>query len=199
MKRTKGHVIPRSLYPDSLPKAKRIIVPECTDCKTLWEDAEPHFRNIMVAIWDPDRIVEDNRFAALQRSLLKCDGPRRHKKLAELFVSVVTPNGPREKIFPAKDTGFNLILRRIIRGLCHHHGLGTAIADNRVACDVPRLPFSEVLQSEFTWHEIARDFYRYGYANPGDDNFHSFWLIRFSKHIEFSGAIAASRSGFARS
>ena len=91
--RTKGHVIPRSLYPDSLPQAKRITVPECTDCKALWEDAEPHFRNIMVAIQNPDQIVKDNRYESMRRSFSKCDGQKRFKDFADLLVSVDTPDG----------------------------------------------------------------------------------------------------------
>ena len=63
--RTKGHVIPQALYPVSLSQARRITVPECTDCKALWEDAEPHFRNIMIAIWDPDQAVKDNRYRSI--------------------------------------------------------------------------------------------------------------------------------------
>ena len=59
-------MIPQSIYPDSLPDAQRITVPECLDCKALWEDAEPHFRNIMIAIWDPEMIVKDNRYASMK-------------------------------------------------------------------------------------------------------------------------------------
>lgn len=196
--RTKGHVIPRALYPDSWPKAQRITVPECTDCKALWEDAEPHFRNIMTAIWNPDQIVRDSRHESMQRSFLKCDGARRLKDFVERLVSVETPSGPREMIYPAKDGQCNLILRRIVRGLCHQHRCGSAIADVRVLCNVMQYTVPEAFQREFTWHEIAPDFCRYGYAVIGDDRLHSFWLIRFSKQIEFFGAIAASDSGFPR-
>jgi len=192
--RTKGHVIPQALYPVSLPQARRITVPECTDCKALWEDAEPHFRNIMIAIWDPDQIVKDNRYLSMQRSLLQCDGPRRLQDFLDRLVSVDTHTSERQMIYPAKEPWCNLILRRIIRGLCHFHGFGTAIADSRVRCDVMLWSVPEAFQPEFTWHEIAPGFFRYGYARVGDDCLHSFWLIRFSQHIEFFGAIEATES-----
>ncbi len=190
-------MVPRSLYPDTLPQAQRITVPECTDCKALWEDAEPHFRNIMIAIWNPDRIVKDIRYESMRRSLLKCDGARRLRDFTDRLVSVDTPNGEREMIYPAKDRRFNLILRRIVRGLCYFHGLDSAIGDARVLCDVMRFRVPKAFQPDFTWNEIAPDFCRYGYTIVGDDNLHSFWLIRFSKHIEFFGAIAARESDFA--
>lgn len=195
--RTKGHVIPRSVFPDSMRDVQRITVPECTSCQAIWDDVEPQFRNIMVGIRNPEKIVPDSCYKNMRRSFLKCDGRRRLEDIAEVLVSVDTPNGPREEIYPAKDPGFNLILRRIVRGLCHHHDLGTAIADSRVTCDVMRFIVPEAFRPEFTWNEIAPDFCRYGYAILEDGNMHSFWLIRFSKHIEFFGTIAASESGFA--
>lgn len=190
-RRTKGHVIPRSIYPDSLPQARRIIVPECDHCKARWEDAEPHFRNTMIAIWDPDRVVKDNRYESMKRSLSKCDGPRRWRDFTDQVVSADTPTGQTEKIYPGKDPRCNLILRRIVRGLCHFHELDSAIADERVRCDGTRSMFPESFHADFTWYVISTDFCRYGYSIVGDETLHSCWSIRFSRHIEFFGAIAA--------
>jgi hypothetical protein len=191
-KRTKGHVIPQSLYPASLLRARRITVPECIKCKSIWEDAEPHFRNIMISIWDPDHLAKDNRYDAMRRSLLKYDGRRRWSDFARSLVSIDTPNSQRDVIYPAEDPACNLILRRIVRGLCHFHELGTAIADDRVRCDVMRFIVPEEFRSQFTWQEIAPDFCRYAYAIVDDSDLDSFWLIRFSNHIEFVGIVEAS-------
>lgn len=195
--RTGGHVISKNLYPDSLPNAKRIIVPECKECKALWEDAEPHFRNIMIAIWNPEKIAKDSRYESMKRSLVQCDGVRRFREFTDQLVSVNTPEGDREMIYPAKDSRCNLILRRIVRGLCYHHGFGSAISDARVLCDVMRFRVSEEFQPEFTWHEISPNFFRYGYAIIRDDQFHSVWLLQFSTHNKsFYGAISTSETGF---
>jgi hypothetical protein len=61
----------------------------------LWVDAEPHFRNIIIAIWDPEQAVMDNRYESMARSLLKCDGPRRFREFVEQIVPVDTPDGQR--------------------------------------------------------------------------------------------------------
>jgi len=196
VERTKGHVIPRALYPDTLPNAQRITVPECLQCKSLWEDAEPHFRNIMVAIWNPDEVVNDSRYKSMQRSLTKCDGARRFKDFADQLVPVETPTGKREKIFPATDSRFNLVLRRIVRGLCHYHEFDSAVEDRRVICDVMKFQVPEAFEPDFTWHEISPNFFRYGYSIVEDDPLQSFWLLQFAQHIEFFGAVSANRTGF---
>jgi len=90
----------------------------------------------------------------------------------------------------------NGILRRIIRGLCHYHEFSSAIVDDRILCDVMRYFVPEAFQPEINWHEIAPEFYQYGYSILDDEHLHTFWLIQFSKHIEFFGVIAASDSGF---
>lgn len=190
VERTKGHVIPRSIYPDTLPNAPRITVPECLKCKARWDDAEPHFRNVMIAIWDPERTVIDNRYAKMKRSFSKRDGVRRLSEFAAQMISKKTPKGERETIYPTRDPKCNLILRRIVRGLSHFHEFGSPIADTRVRCGVMLWTIPDAFRSSFTWHEIAPGFCRYAYSIVGDENLHSFWLIRFSKHIEFFGAIA---------
>ena len=186
--RTKGHVIPSSLYPNS-PEIQRITVPECTDCKALWEDAEPHFRNMMIATWDPEKVVADSRLESMLRSFSYIDGPKRINDLAETLVSVATPNGQRHMIYPAKDPRCNLILRRIIRGLCYSHDVDAAIADARVWCDVLRHRVPEALESDFKWHEVATTFVSYSYIIIDDEKLHSLWRLRFSEGIEFIGII----------
>ena len=158
---TKGHVIPKNLYP---AETKAITVPECKECKAIWEDAEPHFRNIMMAIRDPEKVIKDDHFARMQRSFKKCDGPRRLKELLDLIVPASPPNQEREMLYPAENSAFNLILRRIVRGLCHVEKLGSPVADNRVRCDVIKCDVPEAFKPEFTWREIAPGFFRYGYV-----------------------------------
>lgn len=188
--RSRGHVFPRSIYPDTLPNAKRITVPECDECKALWEDAEPHFRNILLSIWDPETPPADSRAQKLWRGFDEKDGRRRARDLADLFRPAQVAGENRTKVYPAKDARFNLILRRIVRGLVHEHGLGTAIPDARVVCDVMRWIIPPTFEGDFTWRTIAPEFIAYAYNGINDKYAHSFWLIRFSKHILFFGSVS---------
>lgn len=110
------------------------------------------------------------------------------------FRAVEVGTDTATKIFPDDDPVFNLILRRIVRGLVHEHKLGTAVSDDRVACRVMRWIVPPAFESEFTWHVIADDFIRYAYSRPDEDSMHSFWLIRFSKQIVFYGFVANENS-----
>lgn len=186
-KRTKGHVLPRSMYPNTLPTAKRITVSECLECKKLWEDAEPHFRNIILSIWDSEMLPSDNRVASMLRSFKQLDGLRRATALLARIES--TAGSERETIYPAKDPQFNLVLRRIVRGLCHEHQLETAVEDARVYCDVMRWEIPSEFEAMLTWNSISENLFRYAYAVINDDQINSFWLLHFSKHIVFFGVV----------
>ena len=141
-------MISKHLYPETLSKIHRITVPECIECKKIWDDVEPHFRNIMIAMWNPDKIVKDDRYEKMLRSLKECDGKRRYNDLVQQIVRGSKPSD-RDVIFPARDPRCNLILRRIVRGLVHYHSLGTAIADDRVICDVMRFQIPDAFKHEF--------------------------------------------------
>lgn len=190
--RTKGHVIPKNLYP---AETQAITVPECDVCKAIWEDAEPIFRNIMMAIRDPEKVIKDDKHDRMQRSFNKCDGPRRLKEFLDLIVPAPPPNQGREMLYPAKDPAFNLILRRIVRGLCHVKELGSPVADKRVLCDVMKCEVPEGFKPDFKWSVIAPGFFRYGYVFLDSDDLHSFWLLRFYNHIEFFGYVSGNEAG----
>jgi len=189
--RTRGHVLPRSMYPDSLPNAKRITVPECDVCKAIWEDAEPHFKNIILAIWNSDQLPEDNRVEKMWRGFRQKDGRRRAREFHELIRPAQIADKDRELIYPAKDARFNLILRRIVRGLAvEHKVVKAAVSDNRVHCDVMRWPIPPAFEADLTWRIIADDFFQYAYADLDNESLQSFWLLQFSKHLLFFGVIA---------
>ena len=192
--RTKGHVLPANMYPDSMPGVHRITVAECEKCKLLWEDAEPHFRNILLAIWNSDALPVDNRVDAMWRGFSAADGRRRAKELHEL----IKPSGPaspgREVIYPAKDERFNLVLRRIVRGLAAEHRIGYAIPDSAVTCDVMLWEVPPAVRLELRWRVVAPDFFSYAYATNLDETLQSVWLLRFSQHLLFFGVVERQQS-----
>ena len=192
--RTKGHVLSKHLYPDTMPMAQRITVSECIDCKKIWDDSEPHFRNILLSIWNCEALPVDSRVDAMWRSFEKKDGRHRASNLLSLFRPDQTSTQHREVIYPADDDSFNLILRRIVRGLAAKHGIAHAVPDNAVTCSYMRWPIPPAFEAEFRWHTIAPDFFRYAYVSGLEEQLHSFWLLQFSRHLLFFGAIKTYRS-----
>lgn len=168
---------------------KRITVPECKVCKAIWEDAEPHFKNLILAIWNADALPLDTRVASMWRGFQQCDGSRRARDVYELIKTGTVNGAAREWIYPAQDARFNLILRRIVRGLVAKHSFGTAVPDDSVVCDVMRWEVPPAFETDFTWHTIAPNFFRYAYALSPDASLHSFWLLHFSKNLVFFGAV----------
>lgn len=190
--RTKGHVLPANLYPDSMPNVQRITVAECETCKALWEDAEPHFRNILLAMWNPDTLPVDSRVDAMWRGFREADGKRRRTEILELIKPVGLASQRRKAIYPVEDDRFNLVLRRIVRGLAAKHQVAHAIPDEAVTCGPMLWEVPPAFKQEFQWHEVAPEFFCYAYAT-NLDSMHSFWLLRFSRHLLFFGAVESDK------
>lgn len=177
------------MYPDSMPEVQRITVAECEKCKMLWEDAEPHFRNILLGVWNSDALPVDSRVEAMWRGFAAADGRRRAKELHALIKPLGSTAPGREVIYPAKDDQFSLILRRIVRGLAAKHRVGYAIPDKAVTCDAMLWEVPPAFEPTFSWHVVAPEFFCYAYATDVDETLHSFWLLRFSRHLLFFGAV----------
>ena len=187
--RTSGHVLSKKVYPDNMPTAMRITVSECTDCKKIWEDAEPHFRNILLGIWNAEALPVDSRVESMWRGFHKADGRRRASELHALFRPAKGSEVGGELIYPAKDERFNLILRRMVRGLAAKHELACAVPDSAVTCDAMLWGIPPAFETELSWHVIAPDFFSYAFVSDLEEPLHSFWLLRFSQHLLFFGAI----------
>ena len=101
--RTKGHVLQRSLFPETgSGSVQRITVPECVACKAFWQDAEDEFRSFMVlagagsnehanAQWDgPIARAHQREEDGIQRvdAIVRCLAPRK------------TPDGEELRLFP---------------------------------------------------------------------------------------------------
>ena len=191
--RTRGHVLSRNWYPDTLPNALRITVSECEECAAIWGDAEPHFRNILLSIWNSEALPVDSRVNAMWRSFQLPDGRRRASNLLSLFRPAQLSTEYREVIYPANEDSFNLILRRIVRGLAAHHGIAHAVPDKAVTCSNMPWHIPPAFEAEFERHTIAPDFFSYAYASCLEEPLHSFWLLKFSRHLHFFGAIERYR------
>jgi hypothetical protein len=196
--REKGHVVPTCVYPPSLdPGVQRITVPECSRCKKIWQDAETQFRNIMTIAGEPNDHVRKLWEGPVTRSFDKPSGPRWRADLVEQMVPVETEDGPRHKVYPGRDPRVMLVVRKIIRGLCHKEGVATAVDDRRVWADVMVYSMPEEYRREMKWKELGTEFFRYGFIvlnDPECDDIHSLWSLTFFERRKFIGAVSLSEA-----
>ncbi|CUS36004.1 hypothetical protein COMA2_200013 [Candidatus Nitrospira nitrificans] len=181
---TKDHVVPRGLYPPSKvgSRVERITVPACSRCNSGWAD-EPHFRTVLVGEANP--IVRELREGKTRRSFLQSDGDRRRRHVAQLLMPVELAEGERHKIYPADDPRFMRILRKVIRGLCHHHGLLPVVSDDQVWADVKRYPIPSELLEEMTKAHVMPDIIEYRFSHVQADDIHSTWHLLFFERTPF--------------
>jgi hypothetical protein len=197
--REKGHVFPDNIYPSGLdPRVQYRTVPECTECKKIWQDAEAHFRIIIAIAGDPNAHVQELWDGPISRSFDKSSGPRWVRDVREQLVPVETESGPRHAVYPERDSMVMLVMRKIVRGLCHYHNVETAIADNRVLVQVQRFAIPPAFIGEFKQFSLGDQFCRYAFNDmrADDTEFHSFWVIEFFGRTSFFGMVAKAEAGW---
>jgi hypothetical protein len=137
--REKGHVIPKCMYPSNADsRIQRPTVPECSECKKIWQEAENLFRDIMVVAGNPNSAVMEQWEGPVKRSFQKPSGRKWARALVEQMVATEDTERPMYKIYPANIPEVMLVIRKIIRGLCHYHSIATSVSDERVWADVLR-------------------------------------------------------------
>jgi hypothetical protein len=195
--REKGHVIPDCMYPsDTGPNIQRRTVPECSECKKIWQDAENQFRNVMVIAGTPNKAAMEQWDGPIKRSFKKPSGRKWAKALVDQMVATKNSKDPLYKIYPANDPDVMLVIRKIIRGLCHYHQIDTAINDQRVWADILRYPIPAYLKENREWFNLGAKFFDYAFELTNDKivNIHSSWYLRFYEQREFVGCVVMSES-----
>lgn len=199
---TKDHVIPRSLYPPSKKKSQvqRITVPACGYCNNGSGDDEAHFRNVLIMCGESNAVVRELWSGPINRSFDQCDGYRRVRDVAAQMVPVETPQGPGHMIYPARDPRVMRVVRKIIRGLCHRHGLLSPVADDQVWADVYRFAIPEDILKTMTFDHAEKDIVQYGFGLCDEEpEMHSCWLVSFFEKASFFGVVYRSVEGRRRS
>jgi hypothetical protein len=188
------------MYPRGLDsRIQRPTVPECMACKKIWQDDEAHFRAIMLMAGEPNAAVIELWGGPVIGSFNKPSGPRWLRDLYEQMVPVDTPTGPRHLVYPARDARVMNVIRKIVRGLCHYHHLGTAICDRRVCANVQLFEVPDLFRPEFVNHSLGDHFCRYSYVDireMGDGDLHSVWSIEFFGRTRFFGLVTADPEGW---
>jgi hypothetical protein len=191
--REREHVIPSCLYPASRGRTstvQRLTVPACGACNRGWSDDEAHFRNVLSLAGEPNDAVSELWGGPIRRSLAQPDARRRALDLIQLMEPVVIDGQERWKIYPARDERVLRIIRKIVRGLSHHHGLETAVTESRVTADVLRYPIPPGLfDGEVIQHREA-DICQYWFLDDASEEIRSTWLITFYDRRTFIAWVA---------
>jgi len=181
---TNDHVIPGSLYPEA-SLFQRITVRACVACNNGWANDEAHFRNMLLLSGNPTAAVHELWQGKVRRSFVQPDGRKRARDLIEQFVPVATPKGERHMIYPAKDERVLRIVRKIVRGLCHHHGLLSPVQDEQVYADIQRFEVPPEFLAEMTSTHADEDVLQYRYGVVHEPEIHSGWLLNFYDRTPF--------------
>ncbi|WP_158815638.1 hypothetical protein [Methylocapsa sp. S129] len=184
---TGDHVVSRALYPPSSGNSRhrRIKVPACVSCNNGWSDDEAHFRTVMLLAGDPTPAVRELWDGKVRRSFTQPDGRKRARDLFNQFVPVTTPDGPRHAIYPGRDERVVRIVRKIVRGLCHHHGLLSPVLDEQVQADIHRSEVPHEFLAQMTFSHAEESVLQYRFGVVDEPEIHSGWLLTFFNRTPF--------------
>lgn len=91
---------------------------------------------MLLVAGEPNEAVNELWISKAKRSFREPDGYRRVAELFEQMKPVIIEDKQRWKICPGKDERVMRVIRKIIRGLSHFHGVESAVQDDRVWADV---------------------------------------------------------------
>jgi hypothetical protein len=190
----RDHVPPACLYPPSKKvqgNLQLITVPACSSCNRGYSDDEAHFRTVMLMAGDSNEAVLE-LWQKTWRSFRKVDGVRRASEVHKLMVPVKVSGEDRHMIYPGRDERVLRVVRKIVRGLAHHHRLGTAISDDRVWADVLKYPIPVGLLESVTLLRPEHDIFQYWFEDCIDAEIASIWYLKFFEKRVFVASITAA-------
>jgi hypothetical protein len=194
-----GHVIPDCIYPLVSP-VTRIKVPECHVCKASWEGDDARFRDVIVISGEANELADEKFFGPISRSFDKPSGHKWRRELRELLVPIEVDGVPRHKVYPLVCERVVRVLKRIVRGLCHKHEIGTCITEKQVGVWVQRWARPPDFHESYTSVSLGDGFCWYSYCDlqrEDDGSIHSVWEIEFYGRTRFFCIVSASVDGWA--
>jgi hypothetical protein len=191
---TSDHVVPRALYPPSKKSSRvqRVTVPACLKCNNGWSGDEPHFRDILLLSGEATPAVRELWAGKTRRSFAQLDGRRRLRDLVEKLVPMEMPEGERHMIYPGRDPRVMRVVRKVIRGLSHHHRLRSPLSDAQVWADVQQFLVPPQFDAGMTQSHVEEDVLQYQFWLLDDDDFHTCWVLRFFNRTAFFGIVYQS-------
>ena len=192
------HVFPRNLYPASKSgsQIQRLTIPSCNECNNGWSDDEVQFRNVLALAGEPNKPRRELWETTIGRSFRKEDGIRRVQNLVEILHPVKIEGNNRHMVYPGKDIRVLRIVKKIIRGLCHYHGVKmSAVSEKRVWADIFQYQIPEELLSEMIYENREQDIVEYRYQIIREKGIDSAWFLTFFQRVTFLSIVSESEDG----
>ncbi len=193
----KEHVFPRSLYPKSKANSRvqRLTIPSCRSCNSGWSDDEVHFRNVVGVAGEPNAIRRELWETTVQRSFQQPDGLRRLRDLVDTLHAVEVDGQARHKVYPGDDERVLRVVKKVVRGLSHHHNILSPVPESRVWVDVMKYRMPDEFLSKMNYAHREQDIAEYRYAIYDDVEILSAWLITFFERVTFIGVVSSAEGG----
>jgi len=148
----------------------------------------------MVVAGEPNAAVHELWQTTARRGFHEIDGQRRLSDLVEGMMPVTVDGNRRWMIYPGRDERVLRVVRKVVRGLSHFHGVESAVAEDRVWVDVLKYPIPEELVAAATFHHREPDVFEYWYEAYRESGLSSVWCLRFFERRVFVAAVSADFS-----
>lgn len=194
----KEHVFPSNLYPESkaTSRVQRLTIPSCNICNNGWSDDEAHFRNVLVlAGQQPNQTRRELWETKIYRCFRQSDGVRRIKDLKDSMRLVEIEGRPRHMVYPGQDFRVVRVVNKVVRGLCHHHKIMSAVPESRVWVDIMKYKVPGQFLPDLTYSHREKDIAEYRYSVIEDIEIQSVWLITFFEEVTFIGIVSSTENG----
>jgi hypothetical protein len=140
---------------------------------------------VLLVAGEANRAVNELWVNKAKPSFRKSDGHARVAALFEQLKPVIIEDKQRWIIYPGKDERVIRVIRKIIRGLSHFHGVESAIQDDRIWADVLTFAVPDEWMNSVTFHQREPEIVRYWYEACDDSEFSSVWLLTFFERRTF--------------
>jgi hypothetical protein len=124
------------------------------------------------------------------RSFQEADGSRRLRDIIRAMKSVEIDERIRHKVYPGKDERVMRVVKKVVRGLCHHHNVLTAVQEDQVWADVLKFAVPPEFLDQMSYHHREQDIAEYHYQVLNADGINSVWIITFFKQVAFIGLVS---------
>jgi len=191
------HVFPRNLYPESKKNSRvqRLTIPSCNVCNNGWSDDEVYFRNLLSLAGKPNEPRNELWRTTIQRSFEKSDGHHRVLELIDSLKQVEHDGEIRHKVYLGQDPRILRIVRKIVRGLCHYHGVLSPVPEKKIWADVLKYHIQDEFIAEMMYQHREQDVAEYRYQVICEYGIQSAWLITFYQRVTLIGLVSLSEDG----